>query len=378
VLPLNGTRVLDITRLLPGGFCTFLLSEYGAEVVKVEEPGLGDYLRDTPPLAGGVSLVHTMINRGKRSIGVDLKKKEGKEVLRQLVRRSDVFVEGFRPGTVESLGFSFEEVKKLNRSIVYCSISSFGHSSRLSSMPAHDLNFEAMSGMLGSAGEPQVPFVQWGDYVSGLYASLGILAALSSRKRTATYIDVPIVQSLMSLLMLPASSYFTTSEPPERGQSLAFGSDPYYALFRTSDGRYMAVAAIEPHLWRNLMRAMGLSKFACLRDGTEKDRAVLWRTMLRTFASKTQTEWAALLMEKDTCVTPVLDIHEALDSEWATQTGVIGKVGSRPVINQPLRFSARSSNGDAPTIGEHTRTILREVGYGPRDIGRLFDNGAVV
>ena len=145
VLPLKGTRVVDITRLLPGGFCSHLLSEYGAEVIKVEEPGLGDYIRNVPPRVDGVSLVHTMINRGKLSVGIDLKKTAGKEVLRRLIRASDVFLEGFRPGVADRLGFSYESVKALNRRIVYCSISSFGRLSRLSSMPAHDLNLEAMS-----------------------------------------------------------------------------------------------------------------------------------------------------------------------------------------------------------------------------------------
>ena len=267
MLPLKGIRVLDISRLLPGGFCTYLLSSYGAEVVKVEEPGLGDYLRDMPPLEGGVSLLHEMINRGKRSVGIDLKKEEGKQVLRRLIERSDVFLDGYRPGVVEALGFSFDQVRKINDSIVYCSISAFGHDSPMSSMPAHDLNFQAMSGLLGSTAEPQVPFVQFGDYVAAMYAALGILAALNQRERKATYVDVPAVQSLMSLLMIPASSYFATQQPPARRQSLVFGSEPYYDIYKTSDGRFIAVAAIEERFWENLMREIGLTRLSHLRTG---------------------------------------------------------------------------------------------------------------
>jgi crotonobetainyl-CoA:carnitine CoA-transferase CaiB-like acyl-CoA transferase len=377
VLPLKGIRVLDVTRLLPGGFCTHLLSSYGAEVLKVEEPGLGDYIRDVPPLVDGVSLVHTMLNRGKMSVAIDLKKEEGKSVLRRLMGQSDVFVEGFRPGVAERLGFSFEEAKSLNDRIVYCSISSFGHESRMSSMPAHDLNVEAMSGVLGSVPRPQIPFVQVGDYVAAMYAALGILAALQRKDRGATYVDVPMVQSLMSLLMLPASSYFATAEPPARGQSLVFGSEPYYDIYRTADGRYLAVAAIEPHFWKNLMEAIGLPHLAGLRGGSEGDRARLRRALRRVLASRTQAEWSSLLIGRDTCVTPILDIHEALDSAWARETGVVGKVGGRPVINQPIRFSPGEEERDAPSLGEHTGRILRRLGYGPREIRRLRKMGAV-
>ena len=377
MLPLGRIRVVDITRLLPGGFCSYLLSTYGAEVVKVEEPGLGDYVRNTPPLLEGVSLVHTMINRGKRSIGVDLKKKSGKEILRRLIAQSDVFLEGFRPGVVSRLGFSFEEVKRVNPRVVYCSISSFGQGSSLSQMPAHDLNFEAMGGLLGSAGRPQVPFVQFGDYVSAMYATVGILAALLKKPRSATFVDVPIVQSLMSFLMLPASSYFATEEPPARGQSLVFGSEPYYAIYKTSDGRYLAVAAIEAHFWKNLMREMGLSNLAKLRDGTKSERTGLRSEMKRVFGSRTQKEWSTVLMKRDTCVTPILDIHEALDSSWAKEAGLLGSIGDRPVLNQPLRFSKKIRLQDAPSLGEHTKDILLELGYSTREVRGFLKSRAV-
>lgn len=377
MLPLKGIRVLDITRLLPGGFCSHLLSEYGAEVVKVEQPGLGDYIRSAPPLFEGVSLLHTMINRDKRSIGIDLKHRQGREVLRALVSRSDVFLEGFRPGVAGRLGFSFEQVKKLNPTVVYCSISAFGESSPMSSMPAHDLNFQAMSGMLGSSQSPEVPLAQTGDYVSGLYAALGIAAALRRGRRTATRIDVPIVQSLMSLLMLPASSYFATGLPPRRGQDLVLGSEPYYAVYETSDRRFVAVAAIEQRFWENLTRELGLQRLAHLRNGTRGERARLRSALKKAFAAKTRDEWSSLLMDKDTCVTPVLDVHEALDSEWAKSTGMIGRIGDRPVLNQPIRFAGRRPTGDAPSLGEHTRAILRELGYPSSKVERLIEAGAV-
>lgn len=376
MLPLSGVRVVDISRLLPGGFCTHLLSAYGAEVIKVEEPGLGDYIREVPPILDGVSLVHTMINRDKLSVALDLKRGPGREVLRALVKRSDVFVEGFRPGVADSLGFSFEEVRKLNRRIVYCSISSFGKSSPLSSMPTHDLNLEGMAGLLGSGQKPEVPFVQFADYVAGMYAAVGILAALGRGSEEAVLVDVPMVQSLMSLLMLPASSYFATGVPPTRGQSLVFGSEPCYRLYRTADDRYLAVAAIEPHLWKNLMGAIGLPHLARLRDGTRRERSRLGREMSRVFASRTQAAWSSLLMGRDTAVTPILDIDEALDSKWARETGVVGSVGGRPVVNQPLRALSRTEEEDAPSLGRDTERVLESLGYTRKRIEGLIKSGA--
>jgi len=244
-------------------------------------------------------------------------------------------------------------------------------------MPGHDLNFEAMSGLLGSVDAPRIPFVQLGDYAAAFYATVGILAALSNRRRRATCIDVPIVQSLMSLMVLPASSFFATGQPPSLAGSLLFGSEPYYNLYRTSDGRYIAVAAIEPQFWRNLLGALGLSEFERARDGTREQRLALRRRMQRVFASKTRDEWSSLLMDRDTCASPVLDIHEALESTWARSSGTVGKIGKRDVLNQPVRFAGKTRDRDAPSIGEHTDEILRELGYGAAAVARLFGASAV-
>ncbi len=350
-----------------------ILSDLGAEVTKVEQPGVGDYMRLTPPTLRGLSPVHAMVNKNKSSIGLDLKRPEGREILRRMLKDSSVFIEGFRPGAIERLGFSFEAVKKVNSRIVYCSLSAFGHANPMSANPGHDINFQAMSGALGSESEPRVPYLQIADLCAGMYAAIGILGALASERRGAVYIDVPIVQSLMSLLIIPVSSYLASGVSPRVGHSLLFGSEPHYNLYRTADGRSVAVGAIEVVFWENLLREVGLTELRAL-TGSEAERASVTRKLAETFAKKTRDEWARLLMRKETCVTPVLDLEDVLNSRWVTKGRVSRRRRiSRQMLGSPLSFAPASTSRPrgAPALGEQTNTIMRRLGYGKERINEL-------
>jgi alpha-methylacyl-CoA racemase len=225
--------------------------------------------------------------------------------------------------------------------------------------------------------ECQVPFVQYADLVAGLYAAVGILGALLRRPREATIVDVPIVQSLMSLLLLPASSYLTTGKRNRAKTSLVLGSEAFYRLYRTSDAKYMAVAAIEDEFWGELLRKLGLSSMEERRDGTKKGRREITRTLRKTFAKKTRDEWTNLLMKSETCSTPVLDIEEALDSVWCNisqrQRGGRGYLGLPISLNPSDKVPTRI----APTLGQHTREILAELGVPNRRVERLELEGAI-
>jgi len=376
---LDGVRVLDVTRLLPGGFCSMILSDMGAKVIKVEEPGIGDYMRFTPPTVRGLSPVHKMVNRDKMSIGLNLKSAGGRGVLRRILKDSDVFLEGFRPGAIERLGFSFEEVRRVNPRIVYCSISAFGHEHQLSSMPGHDINFQAMSGVLEPGSGEQVPYVQIGDLCAGMYAAIGILGALVSGKKRAVYVDVPIVQSLISWLIIPVSTYLATGIPPRAGHSLLFGSEPYYNLYRTSDSKYVAVAAIEEEFWQNLLTELGLAELQSLRFGTKAERALVTKRLKETFSKKTRDEWAGLLMGKNTCVTPVLAVDEVMRADWLKKSGVLLKEGRSRILGTPISFTPRfrAPPRRAPELGEQTDFILRRLGYAPKRIAELKRMGAI-
>ena len=376
---LEGIKVIDVTRLLPGGYCTMLLSDFGADVIKVEQPGLGDYMRATPPTKDGRSPVHATVNRNKRSIGIDLKKREGKEVLRRLVQRADVFVEGFRPGAMGRLGFSFASVRRLNPRMVYCSISAFGQRSRHSSMPGHDINFEAMAGTLAYSRATEPPLMQSGDIASGMFAALAIVAALAGERR-AVHIDVPIVQSLLATMVLPVSTYLATGEPPSPGGSLVYGSDPYYNTFRTSDGRHIAVAAIEQRFWHNLVSALGAPGLESLRFGSRADRRRLTKELRKIFASKTRDHWAKVLMGRGACATPVLDVGEALESDWARGAGVLVEAQGDKVLNNPVVASPQVRGRPftrAPALGEQTESIMRSLGYTRSETRAMKLSGAI-
>ena len=357
-----------------------LLSDMGAEVIKVEQPGLGDYMRATPPTKDGGSPVHATVNRNKLSIGIDLKAEEGKRVLRRLLREVDVFVEGFRPGAMRRLGFSFEAVRRISPKIVYCSISAYGQSSRLSSMPGHDINFQAVAGTMGYSRRTEVPLLQLSDMVSGTYAALAIAGALVRRK-AAVFVDVPIVSSLLSWMVLPASTYLATGRPPKEGDSLIFGSTPYYNLYRTSDGRYIAVAAIEQEFWHNLLEAVGARELEQKRFGTIKERREVTSGLRQIFATRTRDEWAGLLMDKDTCATPVLSVEEALTSGWGKAASMLVEVaGDGMVLNNPLRSRPKMRSAPftaAPSLGRDTSSLMASMGYGKKDVARLRSLGVV-
>ena len=357
-----------------------LLSDMGADVIKVEQPGLGDYMRATPPTRKGRSPVHATVNRNKRSIGINLKDPEGKRVMKSLLRESDVFVEGFRPGAMSRLGFSFDTAKKTNPKIVYCSISAYGQKEGLSSMPGHDINFQAMAGTLEYSPGPAVPLLQLGDIASGMYAALGILGALVDRKR-AVYIDVPIVGSLLSWMVIPASAFLATGRPPREGHSLVFGSTPYYNLYRASDGKYLAVAAIEEVFWKNLVNALGAPELENKRFGTPEERLQVTDSLKGIFMTKTRDEWASQLMRRDTCVTPVLTVEEALTSPWATDLKMLVEISpGETVLNGPLRSVPPLRRGkftEAPSLGRDTVSIMKSLGYSQKETSGLLAKRAI-
>ncbi len=390
--PLSGVRILDLSRLLPGAYASQMMADFGADVIKVEEPGSGDYGRTMPPHGpGGMSLFFLAINRNKRSITLNLKTEQGREVFLRLVRASDVVLESFRPGVLERLGLGYEQLKEVNKGIIYCAISGYGQTGPYRLRAGHDLNYAGYAGLLhynrAPDGEPTMPPTQLGDLAGGSYMSvIGILSALVGRAQTGEgrMIDVSMTEGVMSLLPLTTSSYFNTQQAPLPGHSTLDGWLPCYNIYETKDGKHVTLAALEPKFWHTFCTYIGhleLLPFHTPHGAVEREEAM---NILRgIFKTKSRDEWIAELADIDACVGPVYTIDEALNDPHAQARGNSvssgeGDAAFRTIPSFP-RISAVSNEQRyaPPTLGQHTAEMLRLVGYNDTDIAQFQTNGVI-
>ena len=387
---LEGVRVLDLSRLLPGPYCTQILADLGAEVIKVEEPTLGDYMRWFPPLVGGVSAFYLMVNRNKKSITLNLKNPKGREAFMRLAKAADVIVEGFRPGVAKRLGVDYESVKSVNPRIIYCSITGYGQTGPYKDQAGHEINYLAYAGVLSLTGQrggpPAIPGVQVADLAGALYAAISILAALRHRDRTGTgqYIDVSILDCVVSLLCLQAGFYFATGRPPLRGEFMLQGGVPCYNIYRTSDGKYIAVGAVEEQFWKNLCKALGLEEFTDYEYAVGKDKEKVYQALAKKFESKTRDEWVEELKNVDCCCTPIYTLDEVFSDKHVLSRGILEEIedeqlGKIKVIGYPARLGSTPAvvRSSPPSLGEHTEEILASLGYTEREIEEMRREGAI-
>ncbi len=393
--PLSGVRVLDLSRLLPGAYASQMLADFGADVIKVEEPGSGDYGRFMPPqLAGGMSLYFVAINRNKRSMTLNLKATEGREVFLRLVSQADVVLESFRPGVMERLGLGYEQLKEVYPGLVYCAISGYGQDGPYRLRAGHDLNYAGYAGLLdynrGLHGEPAMPPTQLGDLAGGSFmAVIGIMTALFGRTQTGEgrKIDVSMTEGVMSLLPLTATAYLNMGKAPQPGKSALDGGLPCYNIYETLDGKYITLAALEYKFWHTFCTRIGhleLLPFHTPVGPGEREEAI---DMLRAiFKTKTRDEWMVELANIDACVGPVYSIDEALNDRHAQARGVsvtslpIGETGVslRTLPSFPRISGVEDEQRFAPPgLGEHTSELLREIGYSDKDIEEFRGRGVV-
>lgn len=393
--PLSGVRVLDLSRLLPGAYASQMLADFGADVIKVEEPGSGDYGRFMPPqLAGGMSLYFVAINRNKRSMTLNLKGTEGREIFLRLVRQADVVLESFRPGVMERLGLGYEQLKEVHPGLVYCAISGYGQDGPYRLRAGHDLNYAGYAGLLdynrGQHGEPAMPPTQLGDLAGGSFmAVIGIMTALFGRTQTGEgrKIDVSMTEGVMSLLPLTATAYLNTDKAPQPGKSALDGGLPCYNIYETLDGKYITLAALEYKFWHTFCTHIGhleLLPFHTPVGPGEREEAI---DMLRAiFKTKTRDEWMAELADIDACIGPVYSIDEALNDRHAQARGVsvtslpIGETGVslRTLPSFPRISGVEDEQRFAPPgLGEHTSELLSEIGYSEAEIEGFRAGGVV-
>jgi len=379
--PLGGLRVLDLSRLLPGPYATMVLADLGATVDKVEDLRGGDYMRAMPPHVGGMNATFVALNRGKRSLALDLKKDEGRAAFLRLIENYDVLVESFRPGVMARLGLEYAVLREKNPRLVYCAITGYGQDGPLKDRAGHDINYLARAGVLGvtgpEGGPPEVHGVQIADIGGGaLYGVIGILAALAAREQTGVgrLVDVSMCEGSMAMALYGLTSHFGGLALPP-GAGMLMGGIAPYGTYTTKDGGAVALGALEPKFWKAFCRAAGLEAgMDALLPGPHQ---AAWKEKVAAaIADKTRDEWAAIAAEADCCLEPVLMPDELADDPQHAARGIFIETdqGQMPVPRTPI--AEEGATGEAPQHGGETEEILKESGFLPAEIAKLREVGA--
>jgi alpha-methylacyl-CoA racemase len=372
---LQGVRVLDLSRLLPCPFMTMVLADMGADVVKIEDPKLGDYLRAFPPAKHGMSGRFLAVNRGKRSIALDLKSVIARDAFLAMVERADVVVESFRPGVLAKLGLGYDVLAANNPKIILCSISGYGQTGPYTHRAGHDLDYIALAGVLAMTGmaneAPQLPGVQIADLAGGaLWGATAILGALVGRARTGrgAHLDISMTEGALALLAAEIGN-FDCGARPTRGVESLNGGLACYGVYRTKDDRYLAVGALEPKFWITLNTALGRPPVAAELIGSPADQARVRAELTQIFAQKTAAEWNTVLAPHDCCVEIVTELGELPDHPLHREREVFFKIGDVLQVRTPVGTPANPTL--PPRHGEHTREVLGEYGFDAAQIAAL-------
>ncbi|HXE49644.1 MAG TPA: CaiB/BaiF CoA-transferase family protein [Ramlibacter sp.] len=377
--PLAGVRVLDLTRLLPGPMGSLHLADLGADVIKVEDMGAGDYANAS---------VRALLNRNKRAIRIDLKQPAGAATLLRLCRDADVLIEGFRPGVMERLGVGYAAAAAVNARLVYCSLSGFGQTGPLRDMPGHDINYCALAGVthqIGSSEGPALSNLPVADLLGGsMMAVMGILAALFDATRTGRgrHVDVAMADGVLAHAVLPLAALNQDGEVPPTGQGNLTGALACYGTYRTADGRHVAVGALERKFWDALCRRLERGDLAARhRTGNADTEASVRQELTAIFASRPLAHWSALFADGEACVTPVLRLDEALSHPQFQARGMVARaVPNAPAqLGPPVKMSGFQPEAPrpAPRAGEHTDEVLRQAGFSDPELAGLRAGGAV-
>lgn len=383
-LPLEGVKVLDLSRLLPGPYCTMLMADMGADVVKIEDPEAGDYIRWWPPYVDGLSATFMALNRNKKSATLNLKHPRGAEIFLRLIERSDIVVESFRPGVLERLGVGYEKAASINPRIIYCALTGYGQDGPYRDFAGHDINFVGYTGVLSlnapRGGKPIPAGAQIGDMTGALSALSGILAALYEREKSGLgqFVDISLTDSAFSMMPLVVASVVSGDQPQRAGETPLNGGQPCYGVYETSDGKHVCLGAIEPKFFKKFCELTGRKELAILHFSNGKDRDRLDAELTALFKTKTSAEWRDLLEKEDICFGPVNTPEEAIDDPHIRSRGMLIEVetGKGSKILQtasPIKFSRTPPAAPAapPDIGAQTAEILELAGIGPEELVEL-------
>ncbi len=391
-LPLDGLRVLDLTRLLPGGYTSQLLADLGADVLKIEEPGIGDYARVMPPMARTLGQGFVAVNHNKRSATINLKHPRGREALLRLVDGADVLLESFRPGVMARLGLAVEALRERNPRLIVCSISGYGQDGPYSQRAGHDLNYIGYAGLLAHlmrpGQPPTLPGAQFADIAGGaLMAVIGILAALAGRTATGAgrVVDVSMLDGTLALLPLLATLVANGEHEPAPGDGWLAGALPCYNVYETADGRYVTLAALEPKFWEEFCQRIERPDLIPHHlPADADDRQQTYDALAAIFRTRTRDEWMALLAGADVCLGPVNTLAEALEDPQVRARGIFAPA-NYGVEGEGIALRTAPALSDAPfatrrglpALGEHTAEALTSAGYTEAEIAALAAEGAI-
>lgn len=385
---LAGVRVLDLTRLLPGPMATLVLADLGASVDKLEDPSPGDYLRAMPPTRGETSAAYLALNRDKRSVVVDLKHPAGIALLRRMIPRYDVVIEGFRPGVLARLGCSHEEMLALHPRLVVCAITGYGQTGPLAKRAGHDINYLARAGVLGATGPaegpPQVSGAQMADIAGGaLWSVIGVLAALRAREVTGrgSVVDAAMCEGSVALAAFAMAPAVVGDATAPRGRNHLDGGIAAYNTYRTADGGFVALGALEPKFWTSFAVAVGLDPSLDALVAGEHQTALRAR-VAEVFAQRTRAEWEAFGKAHDCCLEPVLDGSELAGDPQHAARGVFfpmddGAGGTVTVFRTPVGAGAGVPHTPARRAGADTDAVLRDAGVSDEELAALRRDGVL-
>ncbi len=388
---LQELKMLDLSRLLPGPYCSLLLADLGMEVLKIEDPEQGDYTRMIGPIRKKDSAIFLALNRNKKSMKLNLKIREGKEILYKLIQSYDILLESFRPGVMDRLGIGYQELKKRNPRVILCSLSGYGQDGPYQERSGHDINYIGLGGVLeitgAKNGDPVLPGVQIADIGGGgMMAAVAILAAAIHREKTGEgqFLDISMMDSVVSWLSIHAGKYFMDGELLKRGDMPLTGRYACYQVYPTKDGRHMSLGALEPKFWKNFCEAVGRRDLMDKQfiEGEERLRVI--EEIQNLFKTKTQEEWVDFFKKVDACCEPILTFEEVFQHPQVLHRRMVMEVEhpvegnirqlGNPIKSSQFPFEIRTPS---PGWGEHTMEVLKEIGYSEKEIQHLKEVKAI-
>ncbi|MDY7032664.1 MAG: CaiB/BaiF CoA-transferase family protein [Thermodesulfobacteriota bacterium] len=387
---LEGIKILDVSRLLPFNYCTMMLADLGAEVLKVEEPGMGDYMRWLPPKLKKENAIFLMANRNKRSMTLNFREEKGKEILRQLAKENDVLFESFRPGVMNKLGVGYENLKEVNPKLVFCSSTGYGQTGPYKDRPGHDMNYISVAGILEATGRhtgaPVIPGIPVADMSIGIFSAFSILAGIMARDRTGKgqHIDVSMTDCMVSYNMMNIADFVVGQQSQDAEKFGITGETPCYNVFKTKDGKFISLGNIEGKFWKNTLKLINredLDKFQ-FATGEEGEKAM--EELQKVFLSKTRKEWLDIFEGQDICYAPINSAEDVVADPQVRQREMIFEMehpveGTITTVGFPFKFSETPGNVrmPSPTLGQHTEEVLKGLGYNDSDIQEMKEKGVI-